>query len=152
MLNPGRVVGIYISSQATNMPHRVDSATAVANRGLKGDRYYQQKGTFSHAEPQGPGRELTLIEQQSLVLLAQEYKIDLSPEAARRNLLVDHIDLNQLVGRQFYVGEVLVLGIRLCPPCVHLAPRRKPRAVPERSASGYKAATEQSEEAINLWH
>ena len=31
------------------------------------------------------------------------------------------VSLNQLAGREFFVGEVRVRGIRLCEPCNYLA-------------------------------
>lgn len=109
-----RLSAIYISPTATVMPHRVSEVQARANRGLVGDRYYEGAGTFSGAEPQGPGREVTLIEDEVLA------ELQLSAEEARRNLVTEGIRLNELVGRQFRVGEVLIEGVRLCPPCTHL--------------------------------
>jgi MOSC domain-containing protein YiiM len=82
--------------------------------GLVGDRYFNGCGTFSDAEPKGPGRELTLIEAEVLTSL------QLSAEEARRNLVTEGIGLNALVGVRFRIGEVLAEGIRLCHPCAHL--------------------------------
>lgn len=112
-MNP-RLSAIYISPVATVLPSLVSEVEARANRGLVGDRYYDGAGTFSGAEPQGPGREVTLIEGEVLA------ELQLSAEEARRNLVTEGIRLNELVGRQFRVGEVLIEGIRLCPPCTHL--------------------------------
>lgn len=109
-----RLSAIYISPTATVLPHSVSEVQARANRGLVGDRYYEGAGTFSGAEPQGPGREVTLIEGEVLA------ELQLSAEEARRNLVTEGIRLNELVGRQFRVGEVLIEGVRLCPPCTHL--------------------------------
>jgi MOSC domain-containing protein YiiM/predicted N-acetyltransferase YhbS len=109
-----QITAIYISPTATVLPHSVSKVEARANRGLVGDRYYDGTGTFSGAEPQGPGREVTLIEGEVLD------ELQLSAEEARRNLVTSGIRLNELVGRQFRVGEVLIEGIRLCPPCTHL--------------------------------
>jgi len=109
-----RLSAIYISPTATVLPHSVSEVQARANRGLVGDRYHENAGTFSGAEPQGPGREVTLIEGEVLA------ELQLSAEEARRNLVTEGIRLNELVGRQFRVGEVLIEGVRLCPPCTHL--------------------------------
>jgi MOSC domain-containing protein YiiM len=108
------VVGILVSPEATQLPVLVDVAIAVANCGLVGDRYFEGRGTFSDWEPRGPGRELTLVESEVLE------ELDLPAEEARRNIVTKGIRLNDLVGKRFRVGDALIEGIRLCPPCTHL--------------------------------
>ena len=109
-----RVTAIYISPAATRLPHAVHEAGAQAHRGLVGDRYIEGCGTFSDWEPKGPGRELTLIESEVLA------EIGLSAAEARRNIVTEGVRLNDLVGKRFRIGSVLIEGIRLCPPCAHL--------------------------------
>ena len=95
----------------------VDRAVARADRGLEGDRYFDERGTFSNAH--GRGHDLTLIEAEvldSVMLPAGR----LAPEEARRNLITRGIDLNALVGKHFRVGDVECFGQRLCEPCAHL--------------------------------
>gem|GEM_PF-43618 len=111
---PARVSAIYISPAATVLPHAVSEAQARAHRGLVGDRYFEGCGTFTDWEPKGPGRELTLIEGEVLA------ELDLSAAEARRNLVTEGVRLNDLVGKRFRIGNVLIEGIRLCPPCTHL--------------------------------
>ena len=109
-----RIAAIYVSPSATVLPHTVDEVGAHACRGLVGDRYFDGCGTFSDADPKGPGRELTLIESEVLA------ELHLSAAEARRNLVTEGIRLNELVGVRFRIGEVLIEGIRLCQPCAHL--------------------------------
>jgi len=111
---PATVAAIYISPSATVLPQAVTEAEACAHRGLVGDRYFEGGGTFSDWEPKGPGRELTLIESEVLT------EIGLSAAEARRNIVTAGLRLNDLVGKRFRIGTVLVEGIRLCPPCAHL--------------------------------
>lgn len=118
-MNIAKIVGIYVGEQEKILPCSVESIEAVANQGLVGDRYYYRQGTFSNAEPES-GRHLTLIEQEALEHFQAQTAVELSPAEARRNLITSGIHLNDLVGKQFYVGEVLVAGIRLCDPCSHL--------------------------------
>jgi MOSC domain-containing protein YiiM len=113
------IVGIYISEQATVLPHRVETAE-VTRSGLVGDRYYHQQGTFSTDDPDDAGRSLTLIEQEALEKYAAQYGVDLSAAEARRNLITQGVALNDLVDREFYIGTVRAKGIRLCHPCQHL--------------------------------
>ncbi|MGH7423278.1 MAG: MOSC domain-containing protein, partial [Candidatus Methylomirabilales bacterium] len=91
---------------------------AIPGKGLEGDRYFTQTGTYSK-KPR-LDREVTLIEVEAIEALAREYKIALEPGAARRNIVTRGVPLNHLVGREFRVGDVTVRGLRLCEPCAHL--------------------------------
>ncbi len=121
-MNPSipRITAIYLSPAAEELPVSVLEAEARTRRGLVGDRYFIGNGTFSDADPKGPGRELTLIESEVLAALENEQGIRLTAAEARRNLVTQGIRLNDLVGIQFRIGEVLVEGNRLCHPCTHL--------------------------------
>jgi MOSC domain-containing protein YiiM len=114
----GQLVSIFMAAQKGTELQAVDAAEAVAGRGLVGDRYFLQEGTFS--EKHGPDREVTLIEAEALEGLEREYKLALAPNHARRNLLTRGVPLNHLVGTTFTVGSVVLRGIRLCEPCGHL--------------------------------
>ena len=39
----------------------------------------------------------------------------------RRNIITKGIQLNDLVGKKFFVGDVHLEGVDLCRPCRHLA-------------------------------
>jgi MOSC domain-containing protein YiiM len=114
----GQVVSIHIAKEAAAPMESVEAIRAIPGRGLEGDRYYRQVGTYS-AKP-GSGREVTLIEVESVEALAREAGIDLPPAALRRNIATRGVPLNHLVGRRFTVGAVLLEGARLCEPCAHL--------------------------------
>lgn len=109
---------ILISATASGEIRLVESARALAGRGLEGDRYAKNGGTFS-AKP-GTGRQITLIEAEAIEAYEAELGEPLSAAEARRNLVTRGVRLNDLVGREFLVGEVRVLGCRLCEPCAHL--------------------------------
>jgi MOSC domain-containing protein YiiM len=108
----GRVQAIVIASEAEAPVVVVGEAVAHAGRGLEGDRYHEQRGTFTH--PHARGHDLTLIEAEALEGLA------IAPPDARRNVVTRGIDLNALVGKRFLVGGVECMGQRLCEPCAHL--------------------------------
>jgi len=107
----GAVLGLLLAAEAEAPLGRVDSAIALAGRGLDGDRYARQAGTFSGP---GPGYELTLVEADALE------DVGLSWEDARRNVVTSGIGLNALVGRRFRIGAVECAGRRLAEPCAHL--------------------------------
>ena len=107
----GAVEGLYVAADAEAPLQSIASVTALAGRGLDGDRYAAGRGTFSG---RGRGYELTLVEAEALA------DSGLTGEEARRNIVTRGIALNALVGRRFRVGEVECVGRRLAEPCAHL--------------------------------
>ena len=110
----GQLVAIFLAPAHGKEPHAVESAEAIAGRGLMGDRHFLPAGKDK------PADEITLIEAESLEALPREYQMELRPEQARRNLLTRGVPLNHLVGKEFTVGPVRLRGIELCEPCGHL--------------------------------
>ena len=115
--SPGTVEAIVIAPDAEVAMHQVDRAVARAGRGLEGDRYFDERGTFSDVH--GRGYDLTLIEAEVLDTLDLPSG-RLTPEQARRNIVTRGIGLNALVGERFRVGDVECFAQRLCEPCAHL--------------------------------
>ena len=113
----GTIDSIHIATAAKEPTHAVDHVRAIPGVGLEGDRYALKQGTFYNPEP---AFELTLIEAEAIEAIKTEYKVELAPGDARRNLVTRGVPLNHLVGREFRIGDVLIRGIRLCEPCSHL--------------------------------
>jgi MOSC domain-containing protein YiiM len=109
----GYVEEILVTSTATELPCSVERVRAIAGRGLDGDRYAIEAGTWSDY-PVQTGTDVTLIEAEVLEVLG------LSGAQARRNVVTRGIRLNELVGRRFGIGDVKCFGVRLCEPCKHL--------------------------------
>ena len=91
----------------------VESAVAVAGKGLEGDRYFFVEGAK-------PGRALTLVEERHVE------DVGLAPGATRRQVTVRGVELNALVGKRFRVGAVECYGVELCEPCKHLESLTRP--------------------------
>ena len=51
-------------------------------------------------------------------LTARDARLDFA--STRRNVLTRGIDVNALVGRDFFIGGVHCRGLRLAEPCAHL--------------------------------
>lgn len=119
----GIVETVAIAAEAEGPMTTVNSAEALAGRGLRGDRYARGAGTFS--DPNGRGNDLTLVEAEALEELAAG-GLDLAPAEARRNLVVRGVALDGLIGRRFRVGEVECFGQRRCEPCAHLEKLTRP--------------------------
>ncbi|HSW03921.1 MOSC domain-containing protein [Aquabacterium sp.] len=89
-----------------------EQVLVIAGAGIEGDRYYAR-----HDEP---GQNITLVEAEEIeaFLLAHERPYDLS--ITHRNLVTRGVRLNDLVGREFQVGDVRLRGVELCEPCAGL--------------------------------
>lgn len=114
----GEIVSIHVAAKAGGPIEDRQTAEVIAGRGLEGDRYSDGTGYWSNHP--GAGREITLIEIESIEALQQEKNIAIAPGAARRNIVTRGVPLNHLVGREFQVGAVRLCGIRLCEPCDYL--------------------------------
>ncbi len=114
----GEVVHIHIAPRAEATMVPVPEVNAVAGRGLEGDRYFLKSGTYS--ETPGSGREVTLIAIEEIEAVAREAEIRLPAGESRRNITTRGVALNDLVDREFRVGNVVLRGTRLCEPCEYL--------------------------------
>ncbi len=115
----GRIASIQIAPEAGKKMVSVREVGAVAGEGLEGDRYFKKNGTYS--DNPGPDRQITLIELESVEALRRDLSIELDPVQTRRNIVTQGVPLNHLVGKQFKLGQDVILrGIKLCEPCEHL--------------------------------
>ncbi len=114
----GTVVGVFLRPDLGAIPIQVDEVLAVAGKGLKGDRYFEQIGPGVEPEPK---REVTLIEVEAIDAARRDHQVHLSLGDPRRNIVTRDVALNPLVGREFQVGEATLRGVKLCEPCAHLA-------------------------------
>jgi MOSC domain-containing protein YiiM len=96
----------------------VGCVSAVAGKGLEGDRHFYSGGA-------APGQALTLIEAEALE------DVGLTGGQSRRQVVVRGVHLNDLVGRRFRVGDVECAGVRLCEPCLHLQQMTRPGIIKE---------------------
>jgi MOSC domain-containing protein YiiM len=116
----GRVEAICIAPRAGAPMQPLAAAEAMVGAGLAGDRYAAGVGFYS-ARPTDPGaREVTLFEAEVLDQLQAEYGIALGPAEHRRNVTTRGVRLGPLIGRRFRVGDVVLEGVKDCPPCEHL--------------------------------
>ena len=85
-----------------------DSAMAVADRGLDGDRYSNTGGS----------RQVTLIQAEHLVAIAAMLGVDaIDPADLRRNVVVSGVNLLALKDKTFKLGDATLVYSGLCHPC-----------------------------------
>lgn len=116
-MTEGHVAAIYIYLESGGAGRSVTEASAFAGRGLAGDRYFAGEGTFWKEDKSG--QDLTLVEAEAIEAVAAA-GIPLELGDSRRNVVTRGINLNDLVGQAFRVGDVECVGVRLCHPCAYL--------------------------------
>jgi hypothetical protein len=109
----GAVEELWLAGSAGEPGRSLEAAMVTPGEGLEGDRYPAGRGTF--ASPR-PGSALTLIEAE----VCESFEPPLRADEHRRNVVTRGIRLNGLVGREFAIGRVRCVGVRLCEPCATL--------------------------------
>jgi len=105
-----KVVAICITPVAGGAMQRVKQVVALAGLGLEGDRYATGEGSFNRKKGCGH-RQVTLINGIFFPDSGFDY-VD-----SRRNIVVEGVELNWLVGRLFRIGNATMHGIKYCDPC-----------------------------------
>ena len=109
-MSEGRVEGIFVAAENGELPQPVERARALAGKGLEGNRYF-----WVDAEAPA-GQALTLVAAEALT----ESGLEITAAETRRNVLTSGIDVNELVGKRFLIGDLECYGVELCEPCSHL--------------------------------
>jgi MOSC domain-containing protein YiiM len=103
----GRVAWIGVRPARRTAVEPRDAVTAVAGRGLAGDRY-------AHAG----NREVTLIQAEHLGAVATFLGRDaIDPAVLRRNVVVSGLNLVAAKGRRLRVGTAVLEITGACHPC-----------------------------------
>lgn len=113
----GSVDRIWVTDEGSEPMTAVERVEAVADRGLRGDRYFRGTGYYSGFDE----CEVTLVAAEAVETIRQEAGIDLSDGRHRRNLVVSDVVLDDLLDAQFTVGDAVFEGTRPRPPCAHVA-------------------------------
>ncbi|MEY7847900.1 MOSC domain-containing protein [Natrarchaeobius sp. A-rgal3] len=120
MADTGTVEGIYTTPDSGERMQEIDTVEAIAGQGLRGDRYFRERGLYDRRDDLPEGTDVTLIEAEALEAASRDDETEIRPEDTRRNLLTRGVPLNHLVDREFQVGETTLVGVRLCEPCSYM--------------------------------
>ena len=99
-----KVFQIGIATSAKSKMKNVNSVKAFANRGLENDRK----------------NNITLIESEKLDVFNKVSRVLIPYIDFRRNIITKDISLNELLHREFYIGNVKVKTLELWQPCKRL--------------------------------
>jgi MOSC domain-containing protein YiiM len=110
---------IYVATKAGEPMKPVSAIEAVANRGLKGDRYCDDRGHWKSID----GCQVTLISEHDLELAKKtevEFREALDNGSHRRNLVIAGLKTKNLEGREFRIGTAVFRYDKPRPPCAYL--------------------------------
>lgn len=84
--------------------------------GLENDRYRTGEGYYSPFDV----CEVTLIESEAIAEIRAEFDIDLADGRHRRNIVTRGVEVHDLLGATFKIGDAILRGTRPRPPCAHV--------------------------------
>ena len=105
----GQIIKIGISKKKGEKLLSLKSITAVKGKGLIKDRKFKDKM-----------KQLTLIESENILFFNKISNTNIPQLDFRRNLVTENINLNNLVNKEFFIGNVKVKAHDLCRPCKYL--------------------------------
>ncbi len=114
--NVPKLKAIYIASGAGQPMQSLRSVTAVQDRGLQGDRYFENTGHWQLLD----GCQVTLITEHELERAGKRSKIKLDDGSHRRNLVIEGIKLKALQGKHFKIGDAIFAYDKPRPPCGYI--------------------------------
>ena len=107
-----KVIEIAISENSGGTTKSVDSVESIAGKGLINDRHFKENNQKES--------QITLIEIENINYYNKVTKTSILPKDFRRNIITEGIKLNELVGKEFFIGKVKVKAHDLCRPCKYL--------------------------------
>lgn len=103
---------IFIAEHSLGKQVQVDKIELITGKGIVGDRNFDRA--------QWPGQNITFIEIEEIEAFNNNYQQRIQLADTRRNIITQGIRLNDLVGKEFSIGNVRFKGIELCEPCATL--------------------------------
>ena len=113
----GKVVEIGITNIKGNQIQKVNKVEALKGKGLQNDRKLSENNQKK--------RQVTLIEIENINHFNNISNTNIHPVNFRRNIITENVRLNELVGKEFFVGNIKLKGHDLCRPCKYLQDKLK---------------------------
>ena len=113
----GKVVEIGITDTKGNPINKVSEVRAFKGKGLLNDRKFKEN---NHKKSQ-----ITLIEVENINHFNKISNTNIPAIDFRRNIITENIRLNDLIGKEFFVGNVKLKAHDLCRPCKYLQEKLK---------------------------
>jgi len=113
----GKVVEIGITDTKGSRINKVSKVEAFKGKGLLNDRKFKEN---NHKKSQ-----ITLIEIENIDHFNKISNTNIPAIDFRRNIITENIRLNELVGKEFFIGNVKLKAHDLCRPCKYLQEKLK---------------------------
>ena len=113
----GKVVEIGITDTKGSRINKVNEVEAFNGKGLLNDRKFKEN---NHKKSQ-----ITLIEIENIDHFNKISNTNIPAIDFRRNIITENIRLNELVGKEFFIGNVKLKAHDLCRPCKYLQEKLK---------------------------
>ena len=113
----GKVVEIGIANIKGNKIQKVNNVDAIKGKGLQNDRKFSENNQKK--------RQVTLIEIENINHFNKISKTNIPAIEFRRNIITENIKLNDLVDKEFFVGNIKLKAHDLCRPCKYLQDKLK---------------------------
>lgn len=136
---PGTIKEIYIAQKGQE-PVFQKTALVETFKGVVGDRYYNNKGTFSAKLTGNRKSEITFIAREEIDDFNSTQNEAIGYGDVRRNIVTEGINLKSLIGKEFTIGTARFVGIEHCEPCTHLASIVSKKVLPHLVHTGLRAA------------
>jgi len=107
-----KVIEIGISRQKGGLIQKVEKIEVKKGKGIVGDRHFKEKNEKKS--------QITLIEIENINNFNKTSKTNIHALNFRRNIITQGIKLNELVGKDFFVGSIKLKAHDLCRPCKYL--------------------------------
>jgi len=110
----GKVLKIGISKNIGSeiQIQSLNEVEAIAGKGLINDKHFKDGNEVRC--------QITLIEIENINYYNRISNTTIPAISFRRNIITEGIKLNELVGKEFIIGEVRVKAHDLCRPCKYL--------------------------------
>ena len=108
----GKVLKIGISENKSSKIVSVNEVEAIKGKGLIGEKHFK--------EDNKKRSQITLIEIENINHYNKITETKIPAINFLRNIVTEGIRLNELVGKEFFIGKVKVKAHDLCRPCKNL--------------------------------
>ena len=113
----GKILEIGISNSKGNKIKKVNMVQSLKGKGLLDDRKFKNNNSKES--------QITLVEIENINYFNNISKTNIPAVDFRRNLVTENIRLNELLGKEFFVGDVKLKAHDLCRPCKYLQEKLK---------------------------
>jgi len=107
-----KIIKIGISKTKGGKVLKLASVTALKGKGLVNDRKFKIDNDKM--------KQLTLIETENIMYFNKISNTNILELDFRRNLITKNVNLNELINKEFFIGNVKVKAHDLCRPCKYL--------------------------------